>query len=165
MGIFKSFLSLSRINRVCLLATTGVHCLPVSVDTGVCKVSSDKMLTFDGVPIILPTYTSETPSSRCRVLLAHDCSQRGLFSVSGSFKLGRWAVKMVVPSYELELMPESSSMDSIRLIANGRPITLSSSTPVELPSIISLSRYSKRSAYFLHTFNPLTPTVAICVQP
>jgi len=35
--------------------------------------------------------------------------------------LGRWAVKMVVPSYELELVPVSSSMDNIRLVANGCP--------------------------------------------
>jgi len=109
-------------------------------DTGVCKVQSDKMLTFDGVPLILPAYTSDTPSSRCNVLLAQDCSQPGLFSVSGSFKFGRWSVKMVVPSYDLELVPQSSSFDSVLLKVNGRPMRVSSSMPVELPSVIS-SRY------------------------
>jgi len=117
-------------------------CLPVCVcvNPGVCKVHSDKMLTFDGVPIILPVHTSET-SGRCDVLLAQDCSQRGLFSVAGSFKFGRWGVKMVVPSYELKLEPQSSSFDSIVLIVNGQQMRISSSSPVQLPSVIS-SRYS-----------------------
>jgi len=111
--------------------------MSVSAGAGVCKVHSDKMLTFDGVPIILPIYTSETPSSRCDVLLAQDCSQRGLFSMKGSFKFGRWSVKMVVPSYELELVPQSSSFDSVVLLVNGQQMRISSSMPVELPSVIS----------------------------
>ena len=71
------------------------------------------------------------------MLLAQDCSQRGLFSVAGSFKFGRWAVKMVVPSYELKLEPQSSSFDSIVLKVNGQQMRISSSTPIELPSVIS----------------------------
>ena len=110
------------------------------VATGVCKVHSDKMLTFDGVPLILPVFTSETPSSRCNVLLAQDCSQRGLFSVAGSFKFGRWSVKMVVPSYELELVPESSSADSVKAIVNGQQMRIRQSEPIQLPPVISQSR-------------------------
>jgi len=116
--------------------------VPVSANTGICKVHSDKVLTFDGVPIILPRFTSQTSSSRCNVLIAQDCSQRGLFSVKGSFKFGRWSVKMVVPSYELELTPESSSFDSVVLLVNGQPTRLSTSVPVQLPSLIS-SRYQR----------------------
>jgi len=104
---------------------------------GVCKVHNDKMMTFDGVPIVLPIFTSETPSSRCKVLLAQDCSQRGLFSVKGSFKFGLWSVEMVVPSYELELVPQSSSWDSVVLKVNGREMRITSSVPIELPSVIS----------------------------
>jgi len=123
--------------------------LHVSATAGVCKVHSDKMLTFDGVPLVLPVHTSETPSSRCKVLLAQDCSPRGLFSVSGSFKFGRWSVQLVVPSYELELVPQSSSFDSVVLMVNGQQMRISSSVPVELPSLIS-SRYSKRSTSRSH---------------
>ena len=94
---------------------------------------SDKMLSFDGVPLILPVHTTDTRSSRCQVLLAQDCSERGLFSVSGSFKEGLWSVKMVVPSYELELVPESSSMDSVLLIANGQETRLLTSETLRLP--------------------------------
>jgi len=110
------------------------------VATGVCKVYSDKMLTFDGVPLILPVFTSETPSSSCKVLLAQDCSQRGLFSVAGSFKFGRWSVKMVVPSYELELVPESSSADSVKAIVNGQQMRIRQSEPIQLPPVISQTR-------------------------
>ena len=106
-------------------------------NAGVCQVHSDKMLTFDGVPLVLPVCTSETPSSRCKVLLTQDCSPRGLFSVAGSFKFGRWSVQFVVPTYELELMPQSSSFDSIVLMVNGQQMRISSSEPVELPSLIS----------------------------
>jgi len=95
------------------------------------------MLTFDGVPLILPVYSTETSSSRCQVLLAQDCSQQGLFSVSGAFKQGLWTVKMVVPSYQLELVPQSTSFDSVTLVANGQQMRLSTSTPVVLPSLIS----------------------------
>ena len=116
----------------------------VCVRPGVCKVHSDKMLTFDGVPIILPILTTDTPSSRCNILLAQDCSERGLFSASGSFKFGRWGVKMVVPGYELELQPQSSSFDSIALIVNSQQMRISSSMPIELPSLIS-SRYIPRN--------------------
>ena len=112
-------------------------CVSVAGNPGVCKVHSDKMLTFDGSPIILPLYTSETSSSRCKVLLAQDCSQRGLFSVSGYFKFGRWSVKMVVPSYELELVPQSSSFESVVLIVNGQQMRVSSSVAVQLPSLLS----------------------------
>jgi len=113
--------------------------------SGVCKVHDDKMLTFDGVPIVLPIFTSETPSSRCKVLLAQDCSQRGLFSVKGSFKFGRWSVEMVVPSYELELVPQSSSWDSVVLKVNGREMRIASSVPIELPSVISSRLYTFHS--------------------
>ena len=71
------------------------------------------------------------------MLLAQDCSESGLFSVAGSFKRGRWAVKMVVPSYELELAPESVNSDQIELVVNGRQMSLGTSTPLLLPSLIS----------------------------
>jgi len=114
-----------------------VLCVCVFAAAGVCKVHSDKMVTFDGVPLVLPIYTSDTPSSRCDVLLAQDCSQRGLFSVKGSFKYGRWSVKMIVPSYELKLEPHSSSFESVVLVVNGQEMRVSSSVPIELPSVTS----------------------------
>jgi len=124
----------------CLYGAVFTGSTYLSVAAGVCKVHSDKMLTFDGVPLILPAYTTETASSRCKVLLAQDCSERGLFSVSGSKTQGLWTVKMVVPSYELELVPQTSSIDSVQLLVNGRQIPLSSSVPVQLPSLPSSSR-------------------------
>ena len=47
---------------------------------------------------------------------------------------------MVVPSYELELVPESSSADSVKAIVNGQQMRIRQSEPIQLPSVISQSR-------------------------
>jgi hypothetical protein len=99
---------------------------------GVCKIHGDKMLTFDGLPLLLPVpNTEETSSSRCDVLLAQDCSERGLFSVTGSFKHSRWAVRMDVPSYTIQLIPDRSA-DKVILKVNDEEHRVHQSQPVVL---------------------------------
>lgn len=72
---------------------------------GICKLHEDRLVTFDGVPIMLPLYSGESTSSQCNVLLAQDCSERGLFSITSSFSSGRWTLRILTPNHKLELVP------------------------------------------------------------
>jgi hypothetical protein len=97
---------------------------------GTCKISHDRMITFDGTPLLLPVHDTETSSSRCDVLLAQDCSEFSSFSVSGSFNNGRWGCKVLTPSYDIHVTPQSS--DDIRVTVNGEQRRIRSYEPTTL---------------------------------
>jgi hypothetical protein len=80
---------------------------------------------------MLPLYERETGGSRCDVLLACDCSNRGTFAVTGSFKYNKWAVKMVAPSYAIELIPDVSG-DRYLVKVNNEEISVRSNYPATL---------------------------------
>jgi len=99
--------------------------------TGVCKIYSDKLMSFDGTPIVLPTYERESTGSRCDVLFARDCSERSTFAVTGSYRNSNWAVKLVVPSYHIELISEWSS-ERAEVKVNGENFRVRYDTTVKL---------------------------------
>jgi hypothetical protein len=88
-------------------------------------------MTFDGTPVMLPLYERETGGSRCDVLLARDCSDRSTFAMTGSFKHNKWAVNIVAPSYNIELIPGVSG-DQYLVKVNSEEINVRSNYPVTL---------------------------------
>jgi hypothetical protein len=78
-------------------------------------------MSFDGAPIMLPLYERESSGSRCDVLFARECSERSKFAVTGSFRNNNWMVKLVVPSYHIEVVPEWS-IDRFEVKINGENI-------------------------------------------
>jgi len=101
----------------------------VVIYPGACTIRKDKLLSFDGTPVLLPLHHKETGGSKCDVLLARDCSERSTFAVTGSLRRGHWAVKITVPSYNIELVPKSSH--EIEAKVNGRDVAVTYSHPVK----------------------------------
>jgi hypothetical protein len=70
---------------------------------GECRLSENALQTFDGVSYKLPTDTSDA----CDVIVARDCSHRGLFTVISSPLT--YKVKVILPHYEIKVHVEPST--------------------------------------------------------
>lgn len=101
---------------------------------------------------MLPMYERETGGSRCDVLFARDCSARSTFAVSGSFKYNKWAIKLIAPSYYIELIPDVSS-DRYLVKVNNEEVTVRFNNPVTLyetpqnPRLASCFTVTYRESY------------------
>ena len=105
---------------------------------GVCTMRKDKLMSFDGTPILLPHHHEDSASAKCDVVLASDCSDKSTFAVTGSFKHGHWAVKAVVPSHRVEIVPKSSH--EIEVKVDGQEITVGHAHSVKIYQVTGDSR-------------------------
>jgi hypothetical protein len=113
--------------------------------SGNCTIYKDKLMTFDGTPVMLPRHQKHTGGSQCDVLLARDCSSRSTFTVTGSFVHGRWAVKVIIPSYVMEFVPKSDHEYGVKV--NGEEETVSYSHPMKFHEVRGDTRSASPTAF------------------
>lgn len=107
---------------------------PTGPIPGVCVVHKDKMLSFDGTPILLPVHREQTTGrggANCDVLLASDCSGSSLFAVSGSMRRGQWAVKIMSAQHRIEVVSRSHH-NEIETRVNNEQVTVTYAHPVKI---------------------------------
>ena len=131
---------------------------------GKCKVHSDRLTTFDGMPLLLP----ERPTGICHVVLAHDCSERKLFSIGGTLVDGKWIVKVLIPEYHISLHPDRSVSSEYTVKVNGNDVTRPRrSSPVLLYSDDRWVHYLLHSYSIIHNFEifDIRPSIEIYIRP
>jgi hypothetical protein len=114
---------------------------------GNCTIYKDKLVTFDGTPIMLPAHQKHAAESRCDIMLARDCSYRSTFTVTGSYVRGHRTVKVITQSHVIELVPDSNHKIGVKV--NNEEVTVSYSHPVKFSEVRGDSR-SVQSHNILH---------------
>jgi hypothetical protein len=105
---------------------------------GVCTIREDKLVSFDGIPILLPRHQQDSAASNCDVVLTSDCTERSTFSITGSFKHAHWAFKAVIPSHSVEIVPKSSHEIGVKV--DGQEITVGHGHPVKIYQVSADTR-------------------------